>query len=398
MPRKKVPASTEGKLLLQCRRRCAICFGLHHDSGVKRGQIAHLDQDPNNNDINNLAYLCLEHHDLYDSTSRQSKRISSGEVKVFKAELEEALAAARQAPISLAPEENEQESWEGMYRWERENASAEIEIELLSAQRYIVRGIAFWGTTNPGGPGIGEIEAEIQVDAGRLLVPAGDAMIVLTRTLYGLVAEESRTALLPFGLNVSFAGLYEKIARGADAMPQPAMRSFESEFWPEEGIPVFVAKFSTVPLYARPSSDAPIMGKLDVQPGSRIQFTAFRYRTLRPGRVLAHRPGLLCGRNLGPTDYVSRSNYYDDGGEGVAVRFNAGDQLEYLQYRAEGTGFLRWQGLVLDSMLAWGDAEDALELVSEPVAESWVQVRDEDHQQSGWILADEFLDEVERAF
>ena len=55
--------------------------------GVKRGQIAHLDRDRTNNTIANLAYLCLEHHDAYDSTSRQSKGFSAREVRAYRAEL-----------------------------------------------------------------------------------------------------------------------------------------------------------------------------------------------------------------------------------------------------------------------------------------------------------------------
>lgn len=85
--RPKIPVDTEIQLLTQCRRRCAICFGLSHDDGQKHGQIAHLDHDPKNNKIDNLAYLCLEHHDQYDTKRSQSKGLQLREVKHYRAEL-----------------------------------------------------------------------------------------------------------------------------------------------------------------------------------------------------------------------------------------------------------------------------------------------------------------------
>ena len=65
-----------------------ICFGLHRDESIKKGQIAHLDGNPSNYRVDNLAFLCLEHHDLFDSTTSQSKNLTIPEVKVFRKELE----------------------------------------------------------------------------------------------------------------------------------------------------------------------------------------------------------------------------------------------------------------------------------------------------------------------
>jgi hypothetical protein len=65
--RQTIPQTTETQLLLNCRRRCCICYGLKRDSRIKQGQIAHLDHNRSNYDINNLAFLCLTHHDIYDS-------------------------------------------------------------------------------------------------------------------------------------------------------------------------------------------------------------------------------------------------------------------------------------------------------------------------------------------
>ncbi|HMJ70347.1 MAG TPA: hypothetical protein VK508_15690 [Cyclobacteriaceae bacterium] len=87
MARQKINKQTQTAILLECRRRCCICFGLEGNLDEKRGQIAHLDHSPNNNDPDNLAFLCLEHHDQYDSGTSQSKGLTKEEVKAYKEEL-----------------------------------------------------------------------------------------------------------------------------------------------------------------------------------------------------------------------------------------------------------------------------------------------------------------------
>lgn len=64
-----------------------MCFGLNKNKEQRQGQIAHLDQDPSNNKLDNLVWLCLEHHDQYDSKSSQSKSITVHEVKAYRQEL-----------------------------------------------------------------------------------------------------------------------------------------------------------------------------------------------------------------------------------------------------------------------------------------------------------------------
>jgi len=83
-PRVKTPQDIETRLLVQSRRRCAICFCLAFDTERKPGQIAHLDQNRSNNDLANLAWLCLSHHDQYDSKTSQSKGFTEAEVKTFR--------------------------------------------------------------------------------------------------------------------------------------------------------------------------------------------------------------------------------------------------------------------------------------------------------------------------
>lgn len=86
--RKNIPNAVQVEVLVQCRRRCCLCFGLSQDKSIKKGQIAHLDGDASNNVIKNLVFLCLDHHDEYDSTTRQSKGLKREEIEKYRAELE----------------------------------------------------------------------------------------------------------------------------------------------------------------------------------------------------------------------------------------------------------------------------------------------------------------------
>ena len=85
--RRAIPTAIQTELLLQSRRRCCLCFGLKADIEEKDGQIAHLDRNPSNNKLDNLAWLCLPHHDQYDSVRRQTKRFTPEEVKSYRTQL-----------------------------------------------------------------------------------------------------------------------------------------------------------------------------------------------------------------------------------------------------------------------------------------------------------------------
>ncbi|MBX3073798.1 hypothetical protein KF913_07725 [Candidatus Obscuribacterales bacterium] len=89
MTRKTTPTAIETAVLVKSARRCALCFSLTGDLLEKLGQIAHLDQDPSNTSEDNLAFLCLLHHTLYDSKTSQHKNYTKSEVKVARLQLYE---------------------------------------------------------------------------------------------------------------------------------------------------------------------------------------------------------------------------------------------------------------------------------------------------------------------
>jgi hypothetical protein len=323
-------------------------------------------------------------------------------VKVFRSELEEAIAAALRAPVSLssssAPSDPRFNSWDGLYRWELPNSSAELEISSDDQRGISVRGVAFWGTKNLGGPNVGELDAAARADGSQLRIEQGDYLLILRRSQDGIEALESRTQT-QFGMNVTFQGAFRRIAAGAEALPQPPLKSFESELWPGEGRPVFRARGGSLSLRARPAIDSPIVASIDMHPGQRINFTGFRHRTVRPGRVIARRSTQIAGRNFGQTDHLSSTSYYNEGRETITVQLKDGAEIEYLQYRAEGSGFVRWQGLVLEiGYLPWLSASDEFEMVASPVSECWLRLHDKGSDVSGWLLADGQLEEARREF
>lgn len=400
-PRPKLPRKTEAAILVSSRRRCAICFGLNRDAEIKQGQIAHLDRNRSNHELANLAFLCLNHHDQYDSRTSQSKGFTIAEVKCYRAELEEALHFSRVVGKRLHENHVRTLEWQGVFRRESANAEAELRIVKSEANEYSVSGLALWGPRAPYGPHTGELDSVATLRSDQLVVSNRNYELCLTRTSSGLVARETVRAGPVFGLNVTFEGCYGHVPMGGEALLQPKMSRFESEFWPEEGRPVFATRSDRLAVHSRPDFEAPVIGYFSKEPGSRIEYSGIRYRTLRPGRVIVHEECQLAGRNLGPTDYVSHSNYYDDGGEMITVQLQPNDRLEYLQYRAEGSGFVRWHGLVLDvDYLPWLECDRPLELIVGPVAEGWIRVSGEVGMPEGWIHVDEdlTLTEVGRRF
>lgn len=91
MSRNKLSKNTERNILINGKRRCPLCYGLFRDFGVKKGQIAHIDKDSSNDSEENLLFLCLNHHDEYDSIRSQSKGITQKELEHYRDELYEAI-------------------------------------------------------------------------------------------------------------------------------------------------------------------------------------------------------------------------------------------------------------------------------------------------------------------
>jgi hypothetical protein len=102
-PRKKAKQDVETEVLLSCARRCALCYYLNNDLREKVGQVAHIDQDPSHSTEDNLIFLCMEHHTLYDSKTSQHKNYTAGELREMKTVLLGAIAAKEHFKQPEAP-------------------------------------------------------------------------------------------------------------------------------------------------------------------------------------------------------------------------------------------------------------------------------------------------------
>lgn len=84
MTRKIISPTVQADLLLKARRRCALCVGIDGNDSERPGQIAHLNGDHSDNRLENLVWLCLEHHDKFDSKTSQTKNYTQIEVRNYR--------------------------------------------------------------------------------------------------------------------------------------------------------------------------------------------------------------------------------------------------------------------------------------------------------------------------
>lgn len=216
MSRKNLPPEVGTEVLVLCRRRCCICSGLAHDLSIKSGQIAHLDGRPRNNDLDNLAFLCLEHHDQYDTRTSQSKGLTPREVRRFRKELHEIIREVWKQPASVGGAEvRALDDISGRYVRETEYETAELDVKTLPGGLVSVTGIALWGTKREYGPNIGQLDFRAPVADRRVefldLTPGGDEYRLEIRFENGRAIAKEQYVVGYFGMNVSFEGEYRRI-------------------------------------------------------------------------------------------------------------------------------------------------------------------------------------------
>lgn len=214
MSRKHIPHQIQVSILVKSRRRCCICYGLNRDTALKAGQIAHLDHNASDSSEDNLAFLCLEHHDQYDSPARQSKGLMIHEVRTFRNELYCAIDLAFGTTVSFGRTETSRATVAGHYVSSGPHSSAEIRIERLGGNLFHVTGTALEGLTRKYGPHIGELDFISVLKNRRLGFNAsrndGQAYRVTVTCRGGRLTVEEENAIGVHGMGVSFQGQYEK--------------------------------------------------------------------------------------------------------------------------------------------------------------------------------------------
>ena len=87
MTRKIIPPVVQADVVIKSRRRCALCVFLDNNTSERPGQIAHLNGDHSDSRVENLVWMCLEHHDKFDSTTSQTKNYTQIEVRLYRDKL-----------------------------------------------------------------------------------------------------------------------------------------------------------------------------------------------------------------------------------------------------------------------------------------------------------------------
>src|SRR5260370_19012185 len=100
--RKRPAKDIETSVLVLSRRRCCLCYCWGEHKGRRKGQIAHINRKRNDSRFDNLVWLCVEHHDEYDSRTSQSKGLTPGELREHRSQLYKEINSK---PIIIAAEE-----------------------------------------------------------------------------------------------------------------------------------------------------------------------------------------------------------------------------------------------------------------------------------------------------
>lgn len=102
MTRKAITPVVQADVVIKSRRRCALCVFLDGNDSERPGQIAHLNGDHSDNRFENLAWLCLEHHDKFDSTTSQTKNYTQLEVRNYRDRLYQMYGASEYSKDDIA--------------------------------------------------------------------------------------------------------------------------------------------------------------------------------------------------------------------------------------------------------------------------------------------------------
>lgn len=79
--RVQIPQAIQTEVLIRNRHACCVCQKL-------RVQLHHIDGDPSNNDPENIAALCLDHHDMASMQIGLTKKLQPDQIRSYKTQWE----------------------------------------------------------------------------------------------------------------------------------------------------------------------------------------------------------------------------------------------------------------------------------------------------------------------
>lgn len=150
---------------------------------------------------------------------------------------------------------------------------------------------------------------------------------------------------------------------------------FATDLWPGEGIPQFSAK-ETINVFTIPNQNSSPVEGINIQPNTKIIFNQTLLKTITPVGIKIDKKETITARNYGKVNFISRSDYYDNGREQTLI-MQPGDILKVLSYRAEGEYFFEFREQVFAGQCS-------LCSLGEPTQEWWVKT--EIKGKNYWIL------------
>lgn len=172
---------------------------------------------------------------------------------------------------------------------------------------------------------------------------------------------------------------------------------FAVDLWPGEGIPVIELQRTSVPIREQPDPLSPVADTLRGRVGQRVAFDSTRYQTIATGSMDVSRPFQLTGRAFGNVKHLTLEQYYQSLPE-VTVGLAAATTIDVLQYRAEGTCFVRVEQRVIDAQPCPGLGRERVTVTREPVTRWWVLTRGSTGMQGWLFLSDTTARAVRREF
>ena len=137
-------------------------------------------------------------------------------------------------------------------------------------------------------------------------------------------------------------------------------------------------------MHELPSTSSRISYSVTIHPGQRISFDDARYRTIQARRFRALANSRVKGRVIGNVSHLSREDYYSSKFASADVDVERGATFEYLQYRAEGTCFVRIDGNVINASPCPTIDTSGFRLEAQPRLQLWIHVAV--GNSSRWVL------------
>ncbi len=171
------------------------------------------------------------------------------------------------------------------------------------------------------------------------------------------------------------------------ALAQAGAATFETDMSPGEGPHVFVAARNQLRIHKLPFSTSPTIATVKVLPGQSLPHDETRYRTIRGGVIRVLVPSQVEGRMIGMAHLLFAKDYTSDKFPEIKIQVKRDMHIEYLQYRAEGTCFVRISNNVIDATPCPNINRSAFKVEAEPKTELWIHLSI--GKASGWVFVDD---------